>query len=97
MDTLFGEISVETFLREYWQKKPLLIRNAFPDFEPPVSADELAGMALEQDIESRLIIQSADGKEWELKHGPFSEETFAELPPPTGACWFRPSTTGCRK
>jgi 50S ribosomal protein L16 3-hydroxylase len=76
----FGDISVETFLNEYWQKKPLLIRNAFPNFEPPVSPDELAGMALEDDVESRLIIQSADGKDWSLKHGPLTEDTFAELP-----------------
>lgn len=80
MNSPFGDISVETFLNEYWQKKPLLIRNAFPDFEPPVSADELAGMALEEEVESRLIVQSADGSDWQLQHGPLSEETFAELP-----------------
>ncbi|MDI3324914.1 cupin domain-containing protein [Pontibacterium granulatum] len=74
----FGDISVETFLKEYWQKKPLLIRNAFPDLEPPVGPDELAGLACEQDVESRLVIQNQDN--WELKHGPFGEETFAELP-----------------
>lgn len=80
MKSPFGEISIETFLREYWQKKPLLIRNAFPNFAPPVSADELAGMALEEAVESRLITQSPDGKDWSLQHGPLSEETFAELP-----------------
>ncbi|WP_415901192.1 JmjC domain-containing protein [Neptuniibacter sp. QD29_5] len=80
MKSPFGDISIETFLAEYWQKKPLLIRNAFPDFEPPVTADELAGMALEEDVESRLITQSPDGKDWSLKHGPLQEETFAELP-----------------
>ncbi|MCP4595180.1 cupin domain-containing protein [Neptuniibacter sp.] len=76
----FGDISVKQFLEEYWQKKPLLVRNAFPDFEPPVSPDELAGLALEEDVESRLIIQSPDGKDWQLKHGPLSEESFSELP-----------------
>ncbi|WP_415896273.1 JmjC domain-containing protein [Neptuniibacter sp. QD72_48] len=80
MKSPFGDISIETFLAEYWQKKPLLIRNAFSNFEPPVTADELAGMALEEDVESRLIIQSPDGKDWSLKHGPLQEETFAELP-----------------
>lgn len=78
--TLFGELTAEEFLRDYWQKKPLLIRNAFPDFEPPVAADEVAGLACEADVESRLIIQSPDGKEWKLKHGPFSEESFSDLP-----------------
>ncbi|WP_415894586.1 JmjC domain-containing protein [Neptuniibacter sp. PT34_22] len=80
MKSPFGDISIETFLAEYWQKKPLLIRNAFSNFEPPVTADELAGMALEEDVESRLITQSPDGKDWSLKHGPLQEETFAELP-----------------
>jgi 50S ribosomal protein L16 3-hydroxylase len=76
----FGDISIETFLSEYWQKKPLLIRNAFPGFEPPLSADELAGMALEEEVESRLIVQSADGEDWQLKNGPLDEDTFADLP-----------------
>ncbi|WP_415888021.1 JmjC domain-containing protein [Neptuniibacter sp. QD37_6] len=80
MKSPFGDISIETFLAEYWQKKPLLIRNAFPNFEPPVTADELAGMALEEDVESRLIMQSPDDKDWSLKHGPLKEDTFAELP-----------------
>jgi 50S ribosomal protein L16 3-hydroxylase len=75
-----GDMSAETFLRDYWQKKPLLIRNAFPDFEPPVSADELAGLACEDDVESRLVLQDAEGKNWELENGPFSDERFSSLP-----------------
>ncbi|WP_420598358.1 cupin domain-containing protein [Neptuniibacter sp.] len=81
MNTLpLGDISLEVFLRDYWQKKPLLIRNAFPDFVPPVSAEELAGLALEEEIESRLITQSDDGADWQLQHGPFEEEIFSTLP-----------------
>ncbi|MFW1676348.1 JmjC domain-containing protein [Pontibacter sp. JAM-7] len=79
--THLGDMPVATFLRDYWQKKPLLIRNAFPNFEPPVSADELAGLAMEEGVESRLISQSNDGKHWQLQHGPFSEEELTELPP----------------
>lgn len=79
-DSLFGDISVEEFLRDYWQKKPLLIRNAFPDLEVPVGADELAGLALEEDVESRLIINKPDQDHWEIQHGPLSEETFEQLP-----------------
>ncbi|BBB29994.1 cupin domain-containing protein [Neptunomonas japonica] len=74
-----GDMSVDTFLRDYWQKKPLLIRNAFPEFEPPVSADELAGLACEEEVESRLVIQNATGEQWELENGPFSGERFANL------------------
>jgi|GEM_PF-5182255 len=51
-----GELSAETFLLEYWQKKPLLIRQVFPDLAPLLSADELAGLACEEGVESRLII-----------------------------------------
>ncbi len=79
-DSPFGDISIEEFLRDYWQKKPLLVRNAFPDIEAPVGADELAGLSLEADVESRLVIQSPDGIDWDIKHGPFDEETFANLP-----------------
>ena len=73
-----GDMPLETFLSNYWQKKPLLIRNALADIESPVSADVLAGLACEQSVESRLIIHQ--GQQWDLKHGPFSDEIFTELP-----------------
>lgn len=79
-DSPFGDISIEEFLRDYWQKKPLLVRNAFPDFEAPVGADELAGLSLEEDVESRLVIQSPDGTDWQIQHGPFDDDTFENLP-----------------
>lgn len=75
-----GEISIETFLREYWQKKPLVIRNAIPDFQCPVDADELAGLACEQDIESRLIAFDPSADKWHMEQGPFEESRFASLP-----------------
>ncbi|SEQ77156.1 50S ribosomal protein L16 3-hydroxylase [Amphritea atlantica] len=79
-DSPFGDISIEEFLRDYWQKKPLLVRNAFPDFEAPVGADELAGLSLEEDVESRLVVQSPDGSDWQIQHGPFDDDTFSNLP-----------------
>lgn len=86
MLTHLGDMPIETFLRDYWQKKPLLIRQAFPDFSAPLSADELAGLALEEEIESRLIIeqraaQPEQASNWQLKCGPFADTDFAELPP----------------
>ena len=77
---LLGGISPEQFLREYWQKKPLLIRQAIPNYECPVDADDLAGLALEKEVESRIILETDEDKPWVLKNGPFSEETFASLP-----------------
>jgi len=78
--SLFGNISIETFLTEYWQKKPLLIRNAFPDFKSPIDPDEVAGLALEDGVESRIIIEDGPNTKWELENGPFSEERFETLP-----------------
>lgn len=73
-------ITTEQFLTEYWQKKPLFIPNAFEDFQPVLSADELAGLSCEENIESRLIFENGPNHPWELLNGPFNEETFAELP-----------------
>lgn len=77
--THLGDMPIEVFLRDYWQKKPLLIRNAFPQFESPVDGDELAGLSLEADIESRIILERGTTP-WELRHGPFDEEAFTQLP-----------------
>ncbi len=50
---LLGGLTAREFLRDYWQKKPLLIRQAIPDFESPIDADELAGLALEEEVEKK--------------------------------------------
>jgi 50S ribosomal protein L16 3-hydroxylase len=68
----WGELSPETFLAEYWQKKPLLIKQAFKDFKDTIPADELAGLAMEGEIESRIV--SNDGNNnWHVDHGPFED------------------------
>ena len=76
---ILGGLSIEAFLRDYWQKKPLFVKNAFPDIGNMISADELAGLSLEPHIESRLI-EEQKNNQWQLEHGPFSEERFSELP-----------------
>jgi 50S ribosomal protein L16 3-hydroxylase len=77
--THLGDMPVEIFLRDYWQKKPLLIRQAFPYFESPIDGDELAGLALEEEIESRIILEKGKTP-WALQQGPFTEKTFTQLP-----------------
>lgn len=77
---ILGNISTEEFLSQYWQKKPLLIRNALPGFVSPIDPDELAGLALEEEIEARLIIEEGKSGNWELQTGPFTDETFQNLP-----------------
>ncbi|KGP63537.1 cupin [Legionella norrlandica] len=77
----FQEITVKTFLKDYWQKKPLVIRQALPNFINPLSPDELAGLALEEDIESRLVYETpGNSPQWHLKRGPFKEADFTHLP-----------------
>ena len=76
---LLGGISAREFMRDYWQKKPLLVRQAFPDFISPIDPDELAGLALEDEVESRIVLEHG-AHPWELRRGPFNEDTFAELP-----------------
>ena len=67
------------FLAEYWQRKPLLIKNTAAGFTPALSSDELAGLALEDEVESRLIEQH--GNTWRLQHGPFGEADFTRAYP----------------
>jgi 50S ribosomal protein L16 3-hydroxylase len=67
----------DSFLRDYWQKKPLLIRNAWKPWRNPLDPDELAGLACEEAVESRLVVKKGDI--WELEHGPFAEVRFSRL------------------
>lgn len=72
-----NDLTPAQFLKEYWQKKPLLIKSGFTDFQDPLTAEELAGLAVEECVESR-IITNADGK-WQAHHGPFDD--FSLLTP----------------
>jgi 50S ribosomal protein L16 3-hydroxylase len=71
---------VEEFLRDYWQKRPLLIRQAIPNFESPISPDELAGLACEEHVESRIIMEKGGKTPWQLRNGAFTEKDFSRLP-----------------
>ena len=75
---MLGDISAQKFLQRYWQREPLLIRKALIDYRSPISPDELAGLALETEVESRLVEGKA--KDWSLRHGPFTEQDFLQLP-----------------
>jgi|GEM_PF-246898 len=71
-------VDEEYFLDHYWQRKPLLIRQAWPDFDTPLPADELAGLSLEAETTPRLIRRDDEGG-YRLTHGPFNSELFATL------------------
>lgn len=75
---LLGGLTPSQFLADYWQKKPLLIKNAIPDFQGLLSPEELAGLACEDEVQSR-IVEQINGK-WHASHGPFDDADFAKLP-----------------
>ena len=75
-----GVHSAESFLDQYWQRKPLLIRNAIPQFKSILSPDELAGLAMDAALESRLVLEQGAASPWEVRHGPFDASQFASLP-----------------
>ena len=75
-----GNISQKTFMEEYWQKKPLLVRQAFPDFKSPISADELAGIACEEEVNSRIVMEKDGEYPWFPIFGPMSEEIYSSMP-----------------
>lgn len=69
-----GGISSRTFLRDYWQKKPLLIRHAIPDFQGLLTRDDLIQLAGEEEAQSRFISQNNGG--WTVEYGPFNSQEF---------------------
>lgn len=75
-----GTIPPAHFLRDTWHKKPLLIRQAFPDFKPLLSRDALFQQAAREDVEARLVTHFK--RQWQVTNGPFST-----LPPTTQKNW----------
>lgn len=73
-----GGMTAKDFLHNYWQKQPLLIKNAFPGFNGLLTCAELMKLACNEDAQSRLVIQK-NGK-WHLMHGPFNSNDLAKLP-----------------
>ncbi|CAD7840514.1 MAG: FIG002776: hypothetical protein [Olavius algarvensis Gamma 3 endosymbiont] len=70
----------EEFVSQYWQKKPCVLRQVLVDFESPVSPEELAGLACEEDVHCRLVIEQDGSSPWQLRYGPFEDKDFLELP-----------------
>ncbi len=66
-------------MRRYWQKKPLLIRQAVPGMQPMLSRQQLFALAESEEVESRLVIQNAATGEWRLKSGPMGRRSFPRL------------------
>lgn len=76
---MIGEMTPEAFLSTHWQRRPALLRGAMPDVRCPLSADELAGLACDSEVESRLVSGSTKAG-FHLEHGPFEASRFERLP-----------------
>jgi len=62
----------QEFMEKYWQKQPVVLKNAFPNFIDPITPDELAGLAMEPEVDSRLVSHTEDGQ-WHASNGPFED------------------------
>ena len=82
--THLGSLPISQFLTDYWQRKPLFTPNAFADWQAPLDSSDLAGLTLEESVESRLIIETPTkdplASRWQLEHGPLEEARFVSLP-----------------
>lgn len=72
---ILGGLSADEFLRRHWQKQPLLVRNALPGFRGVIGERALAGLAADENVESRLV-RRADAR-WSVEHGPISRARLA--------------------
>ena len=79
---LLAGLSPAQFMRRHWQKKPLLVRQALPGFQPLLSRAALFKLAASEQVESRLIVQQAKG--WRMKQGPLAPRS---LPPLSQKAW----------
>jgi len=77
---LLGGLSAAQFMRRYWQKKPLLVRQAIPAMVPPIDRSALFALAEREEVESRLIRHGKSG--WSLKHGPLPRRALPPLKQP---------------
>lgn len=75
--TLLGGLSVARFLKEYWQKKPLLIRQAIPGFKGLLDPRQLIALACDPDAQARAVVHRRN--KWELYHAPFEPDDFSGM------------------
>ena len=77
---LLGGISPAEFMSTYWQRKPLLVRQAFPQFKALLSRSELFDLAQHNEVESRLVMGTNGGqRDWRMQRGPFKRRAIPKL------------------
>jgi 50S ribosomal protein L16 3-hydroxylase len=75
----FLGVPTDVFLRDYWQRRPLLVRQAFPTFQAPLAPEDLAGIACEPGVLARLVEHDRNRDAWKVRTGPFAESLFPAL------------------
>jgi 50S ribosomal protein L16 3-hydroxylase len=75
-----GTLTADAFLQRYWQREALLVRQAFPGFEPELDIDDIAGLACDPMAEARLVSGGYPAHDWRVRYGPFGEDELAALP-----------------
>lgn len=73
-----GRMDARRFLARHWQKRPLLVRGAFPGFRDPIDREGVLSLACGSEAESRLVRRQ--GRHWNLEHGPFEAARLARMP-----------------
>ena len=71
MQLQWTTITKQTFIQDYWQKQPVVLKQALPGFVDPIEAEELAGLAMEEFVDSRIVTNHAGN--WQLQQGPFED------------------------
>lgn len=66
-----NNIDIKQFLNQYWQKKPLVIKQGFADFIDPLDENDLAGLSQEPSVDSRIVSKTLNT--WQVSHGPFED------------------------
>ena len=75
-----ADFDADDFLQHYWQQKPLLLRDAIDVSGIDISAEELAGLACEENVNARLVLEHDGDYPWQVEHAPFDESRFSTLP-----------------
>ena len=80
---LLGGLNPQQFMKKHWQKKPLLVRQAIPNFKPLLDRSELFDLAASEDVQARMVIQEPNSSPgWRFKHGPFQRRALPPLKQP---------------
>jgi len=80
---LLGGLSPQAFMRRYWQRRPLLVRQAWPGVQAPLDRAALFALAAREGVESRLVERTGRAAaDWRVRHGPFVRRALPPLARP---------------